>query len=556
MTIPSRRGAEAAQSTGDHVQGPKILVAGYYGFGNLGDDAILDVILKYLARELPRIPVGIVGEDSPYLAQRYGLPIISWHDYAAVVDSVERADLLIVGGGGLLNSYLDYRPEELLRATDLFSVFVFGLPILARILETRCTILAVGASEIAPEAARLHVRAAVDAATSCSVRDRRSKKILESLGCRRNIEVTLDPAFALQPAPDRQVTQTLRLAGIDERAPLIAVSVRNWTFGEPVGAWDDALSRALTQLSHVSHAELLFIPFQTSADTPHSLSDDRTAILRVRHKLDSSVITHAFEDVPSPAIAAGALSRCAMLVGMRMHSCILAIGQGTPLLALAYEPKVAGMMSHVGLGDLVVLPGERDTLEARLLDVYRKRAVLHRRVKHVAETSRLVALKGLRGVQSTLATPSRPLLSGEPQSVADLVLEIVRRHTRELAVRAAETDPYRRVLVSQVNKGQYENVVDLLRELGQCSPRDPEYAYLLAFCLHQLGRDLDEALHLYDRALDLGLAEFWVLYNRGLLFARLGRSAEAMIDLKRATELDPAHEGARTCLETLQKEQA
>jgi tetratricopeptide (TPR) repeat protein len=96
--------------------------------------------------------------------------------------------------------------------------------------------------------------------------------------------------------------------------------------------------------------------------------------------------------------------------------------------------------------------------------------------------------------------------------------------------------------------GRYREALDCL-EVLTTSPLDGRQTarkcYLTAYCLHMSNIDLTRALHNYNLALEEGFPEFWVFFNRGDLYMRLGDIEAARIDLDRAVALDPKHEGAK-----------
>jgi polysaccharide pyruvyl transferase WcaK-like protein len=44
-------------------------------------------------------------------------------------------------------------------------------------------------------------------------------------------------------------------------------------------------------------------------------------------------------------------ARCALVIGTRLHACIMAVAVGTPAISLAYQEKSAGVLENVGLAD-------------------------------------------------------------------------------------------------------------------------------------------------------------------------------------------------------------
>ena len=98
------------------------------------------------------------------------------------------------------------------------------------------------------------------------------------------------------------------------------------------------------------------------------------------------------------------------------------------------------------------------------------------------------------------------------------------------------------------------NAIAFTRETEQKIPEltnQSDWNYSSALCLHILGDNLQEALRRYDLAVEQGFDEFWVKYNRGSLYAKLGNTDQAKEDLMRAVELKPEHGGPQQVLQQL-----
>lgn len=63
------------------MSAPRVLISGYYGFGNLGDEALLDVIVKQLRTRYPAGSISVLSADPAGTAARLN------------VDAVPRMDL-------------------------------------------------------------------------------------------------------------------------------------------------------------------------------------------------------------------------------------------------------------------------------------------------------------------------------------------------------------------------------------------------------------------------------------------------------------------------------
>lgn len=96
-------------------------------------------------------------------------------------------------------------------------------------------------------------------------------------------------------------------------------------------------------------------------------------------------------------------------------------------------------------------------------------------------------------------------------------------------------------------KTQYGAAISMLTTAAERSPNVGEIHYSLGYSLQQDGRNA-EAVASFTRALELGYYEFWTRYARGASLLALGEKAKAAEDLRRATQLDPAHQGAKNLL--------
>ena len=79
-----------------------ILVSGYYGFSNAGDDAILQSIHDGIMSVGEDISVTVLSNDPEQTAQRYGLDAVPRFSLSQVWNAMKECDLLLSGGGSLL----------------------------------------------------------------------------------------------------------------------------------------------------------------------------------------------------------------------------------------------------------------------------------------------------------------------------------------------------------------------------------------------------------------------------------------------------------------------
>ena len=160
----------------------RVLVAGSYGQGNTGDEAILRGILGSLRAARPDLEFQVVSGQPAATAARHGVEAVAWSDWPAIVEALAQADLLVLGGGGIFFDYWGFDPRRLVEneAPDLAHYASF--PLLAWLLGKPLMLWACGVGPLRTEEARAAVRATFGLATRASVRDRESHQLLLELG--------------------------------------------------------------------------------------------------------------------------------------------------------------------------------------------------------------------------------------------------------------------------------------------------------------------------------------------------------------------------------------
>ena len=332
----------------DSVDGNKaktILIAGYYGFGNAGDEAILSVILADLRERRDGLKFIIVSGNPADTTASYGVSSVHWQDIDALLDSAQESDLIILGGGGLFQDHWGVPKGTSLTASHWGISFYSAIGMLAALYQKPFMMYSVGVGPITSEEGRRLTRWTFDLANVCTVRDPESKDVLISLGIpEEKVDVVPDPALNFSVASPLSA-DILKSHGVDPtQTPLLGVCVRNWGDEEAAKRWKRELAAALDQFREAHEAHIIFIPFQVlerALENDHAAAVELTSMMQNQDR-----ITLLAESYP-PAVVRGLISHCQLLVGMRLHSLIFAATTGVPAVALVYDPKVANFMESL-----------------------------------------------------------------------------------------------------------------------------------------------------------------------------------------------------------------
>jgi len=313
----------------------RVGISGSYGGRNIGDEAILEGIIKELRQSVP-VEITVFTRDPKDTLRRHGVErAVLARDLSReeVRADIEALDALIIGGGGIL---FDKEAEVFLREARIAQEL--GIPVV---------IYAVGAGPLTTRSARELVAESLERAAVVTVRERRSQQLLEQLHIRREILVTADPAFLLEPVP--LPADALDREGLVKGRPVIGLSVREPGIAAPdldEHHYHQLLADAADYMVYRYDADLLFMPMER-----------RVLDLQQSHAVVSKMARADRATVLKREYTAGELlsfvGRLDLAIGMRLHFLIFAALQGVPFVPLPYAGKVVGLLEDF---DMAVHP--------------------------------------------------------------------------------------------------------------------------------------------------------------------------------------------------------
>ena len=324
-----------------------ILIAGYYGAGNIGDEAILKALLSDFREKREDLDFIVISLDPIETEIRHNVRSVLYTDITSILDAIKESHLIILGGGGLYHDYWGVNESDLLTSRHIGIPFYSGFPVLAKIYKKPIMIYSVGVGPLFSEPGKRLTRASFKMADLATVRDSDSKKILADLGVStENILVTADPSFLLKKIDKEKAKENLASYHLSD-LPLVVVCLRNWEFDVSPQIWQKEVAEALDEFVKKNDVQLLFIPFQQSlTDT---LIDDLSVtknVISMMKRTNNSVILESIND---PETICGIIAHCDLVVGMRLHSLIFSFNEGVPAVGIAYDPKVTYSMRSFGM---------------------------------------------------------------------------------------------------------------------------------------------------------------------------------------------------------------
>lgn len=308
-----------------------IALSGYYGFHNAGDEAILEAIITALRRYRPDVELVVFSADPAHTRKAYQVEAVSRICLPSIISTLRSADLLVSGGGGLLQDVTGPRSIP----------YYLGMMELARIMGARVAVFAQGVGPLRHHWSRRGVQKVLSKVDLISVRDAASAQLLKELGVKKTIEVTADPVLSLGPVSQADVAAFWEAAGL-KKSPdelLVGIALRPYP-GEK--AFDEKLLSVIARGCHYLRkefgAKLIYLPFHQKKDLP-------LATALASREISRGVV---FERNLSPGDLLKLVGGLDLLIGMRLHALIFAAICGVPFIALPYDPKVDAFLENMG----------------------------------------------------------------------------------------------------------------------------------------------------------------------------------------------------------------
>lgn len=336
----------------------KIVLSGYYGFGNTGDESVLAGIISTLGSIGIDAEITVLSAD-PQQTMKLHPTVSAIHRYRIfdVVKAIANSNLLISGGGSLL--------QDVTSARSLY-YYLFIIK-LAQIMGKKTMIYAQGIGPLNRNSAKKAVACVLNKVNAITVRDDDSKTLLQSIGVSKpQIIQSADPSLLLQ-ADVISADKTLLKHGLDEEE-FIAITLRPW---QNSNEWMAKLKEGIKSACSEIGVEPILIAMQESEDREISVDSNCGAVL---------------EPGLSLQCIKGIIARSSLVVGMRLHSLIFAAGVCVPFLPIIYDPKVASFSTLAGQKDILDIESlSTDEVKSKIIHAWNNRKERTENLKKVCD---------------------------------------------------------------------------------------------------------------------------------------------------------------------------
>jgi polysaccharide pyruvyl transferase CsaB len=350
-----------------------IIISGYYGFKNIGDDAMLMAITQNLRLYKRDIDILVLSREPVETTSVYDVNSIYRLDIFKVFRAMRHSKLFINGGGNLIQDNTSTRSL----------IYYLGMIWLAKKMGMKVMIYANGIGPINKKANRKLTRMVLNQVDVITLREEiPSKCEIDNLRISKpSIHITADPALTIEPDGNEDIESIFSNEGIDQNGPYIGISVRKWHGYEK---YELIIAQLADHMIDNFGLKPVFIPMHYPGDLG--------IIKRIVGKMNKKgyIINNKYSVLQTMGI----IRKMDMLIGMRLHALIFAASQGIPVVGLEYEPKVEGFLKAIkqaSVGHVKDL--ELDNLVKTVEDVWNKKDKIKEELKSISSDLKNKALK-------------------------------------------------------------------------------------------------------------------------------------------------------------------
>lgn len=323
------------------------IIGAWYSSRNVGDQAILITISDLIKKFIPYAKFAVFTSNPEFIIREYGFESISpKRQPLRILLTLARSDLLIIGGG---TPFYD----------DLIHMLYFSfLLVAAKVFKTRTMVYAVSSRHLETWAGKCLTKFILNNADFVTIREHESLLRMRSLGLKKELHFTPDPAITLTPVEQNVLEKILDREGLLKlKKPMIGICLRNFIISgkfrvhhykkfdeNNVENFKNVIAQIADHLTTVG--SVVFIPMHTIDP-----DDDRVIAQDVINRMKNASNVHKIDQQYRPRELIGVLNSMDLVISARLHSLVLGSAMFVPVVGIGYGHKTKGFMECIGQGN-------------------------------------------------------------------------------------------------------------------------------------------------------------------------------------------------------------
>jgi len=304
-----------------------VVISGYYGFANAGDEAMLAAIIKALHSKDRSLELTVISGNPETTKKVHKVSSIHRFSPLEIFTAMRKADLLISGGGSLLQDVTSKRSL----------LYYLAILTMGMVLRKKVMLYAQGIGPIKSSFMRRLTKYVCSSVDIITVRDRDSLYELRRIGVPDSkVHLTADAVMTLSQEPKEFGRKLLDKFYVPQNKMLIAIAVRKWREDD---SYLLEIAKAADRLIDDRNAHIVLLPLQYPLDVEACRRVQQMMV----NKLESTVLAADCDTEEFLSL----IGNFNLLIGMRLHALIFSAVMGVPFVAVSYDPKIDGFVKDV-----------------------------------------------------------------------------------------------------------------------------------------------------------------------------------------------------------------
>lgn len=304
----------------------RVIISGFYGSGNVGDEAILEAIILKLKEKYTNIEITVISKNQSSTKRDHDVKTLGRNDFKGFFKKLYRCDVLISGGGSLLQD-----------ATSTKSLIYYLAVILsAKIFGKKVMLYSHGIGPINNKFFRILTGRVLNLTDVITVREENSKKDLIRMGVKKDIYVTADPVVSYDVKGKVKNIDTYRF---DNGKKTIGMSLKSKILIES----QEKISQLRIFFEKILiDYNIVILPFYYDQDIQiiNKLIElgmlEHENIKYIDYKINYKEVFNIMNNLD-------------LFVGERLHSLIFSSVLNIPFVGISYDPKIDYFLEDIGL---------------------------------------------------------------------------------------------------------------------------------------------------------------------------------------------------------------
>ena len=305
-----------------------VLISGYYGFNNTGDEAMIETMSTLLAKR--DCSLIVLSSNPDKTKELYNVRAYNRFKLSEIIKAIKKADLVISGGGTLFQDI-----------TSKKSIWYYlGIVKLAQFFHKKIIVAYQGMGPIETKMYRRMTKKTLNqkSVKFVGMRDKQAIDYAKEIGIKEDkIVFSSDMIFMMTPPAKERIDKIINdnVLNLQEGQKLVGFSVREWKDKDRT----DALAEAADLIVERYNARIVFFPFHKPKDAEIS----KIIIHKMKHEDKACLMPNRY--LPSEIL--GAMGRMDVNIGVRLHSLIFSAISNVPTIGISYDPKVDGFLDMI-----------------------------------------------------------------------------------------------------------------------------------------------------------------------------------------------------------------